>query len=122
EKLLMKVNSVKHAHNDFLQIAYTFGVLGLGIWFGFLSWLWRLRKQLRLYSPEIIYLFYICFISYLIIAMASGCILRITTIPFAISVAILLYKVQEGKRLLQLEKEERYYNSPGTYGKVYQGA
>lgn len=122
EKLLIKVNNVKHAHNDFLQIAYTFGVLGLGIWFGFLSRLWKLRKQLRLFSPENTQLFYICFISYLIIAMASGCILRITTMPFALSVAMLLYKVQEEKQLLLLEKEESYYNSSGTYGTVYQGA
>lgn len=108
ENLLMKVNNIKHAHNDFLQIAYTFGLLGVGLWLGFLLRLWNFRKQIKQYSPLYMPLFYVCLISYLVIAMASGCALRITTLPFALSVSLLLYQVQLGKAK-QLEQEDEIY-------------
>jgi hypothetical protein len=114
EKLLMRVDNIRHAHNDFLQIIYTFGILGIGIWITFLLRLWRFRKQLKFFSPQDTNLFYICFISYLVIAMASGCVLRITTLPFALTVSILLYQVKKSKRLLSIKRMESETEDEGV--------
>ena len=95
-KLLMRVHNVQHAHNDFLEIGHTFGFLGIVIWLSFIMHLWNLKKKIKLYSPESTSLFYICLISYVVIAMASGCIERITTLSFGLTVSMLLYQVYEG--------------------------
>ena len=109
--LLMRAHNVQHAHNDFLEIAYTFGLLGAGIWLFFIRHLWGLKKQIKAFNPESTSLFYICFISYLIIAMASGCIERITTLPFGLSVSMLLYQVQEStKQLPVISKPKQALN------------
>ena len=63
---------------------------------------WKLKKQIRRFSPETRHLFYICFISYLVIGLASGSIMRITTISFAFSVSLLLYCIQKGRMVEQL--------------------
>ena len=110
--LLMRAHNVQHAHNDFLEIAYTFGLLGAGIWLFFIRHLWGLKKQIKAFNPESTSLFYICFISYLIIAMASGCIERITTLPFGITVSMLLYQVQTGiitTRLVGPKKSQKIF-------------
>jgi O-antigen ligase len=101
--LLLKYHGIRHAHNDFLEIIFTYGILGIVVWLSFLFQLWKLKSQIRLFSPETMNLFYICFISYGVIAMASGCILRITTLPFGFTIAVLIHKVQEGKGLLTPE-------------------
>lgn len=95
--LLSRTYGITHAHNDLLEIGYTFGLLGVALWFTFMSRLWGLRNEIRRYIPDNTNLFYVAFISYLIIAMASGCILRITTMPLAFSIAILVYQVQMAK-------------------------
>ena len=105
--LLVRVHNVQHAHNDLLEIAYTFGLLGVGIWLFFLKHLWGLKKKIKAFSPESTSLFYICFISYLIIAMASGSIERISTLPFGISVSMLLYQVQASKKQLPVISEPK---------------
>src|SRR6266542_3713988 len=108
EHLLIRIENVQHAHNDFLEIIYTFGLLGIGIWFLFILQLWKLKKQIKLYTPENINLYYISIISYLIIALASGCILRITTTPLALSLAILLSEVQKKRsHIRHLEQESQ---------------
>jgi len=108
EHLLIRIENVQHAHNDFLEIIYTFGLLGIGIWFLFILQLWKLKKQIKLYTPENINLYYISIISYLIIALASGCILRITTTPLALSLAILLSEVQKKcSHIRHLEQESQ---------------
>ena len=106
-ELLMRVHNVQHAHNDFLEIGHTFGLLGIGIWLSFIRQLWNLKKQIKRYSPNSISLFYICFISYFIIAMASGCIERITTLLFGITVSMLLYQVQESRKQLPVISEPK---------------
>ncbi|MFD0794953.1 O-antigen ligase family protein [Mucilaginibacter litoreus] len=98
-KLLLAKFSIIHAHNDYLEIAYTFGLLGLTIWFGFIVSIWRTKALIKKYSPTNLNIFYINFISFIIITLASGCLLRVTTIPFSMVVAILLYEVRKGKRL-----------------------
>lgn len=106
-ELLMRVHNVQHAHNDFLEIGHTFGLLGIGIWLSFIKQLWNLKKQIKLYSPNSTSLFYICFISYFIIAMASGCIERITTLLFGITVSMLLYQVQASTKQLPVISEPK---------------
>ncbi len=108
EHFLIGIDNVQHAHNDFLEIIYTFGLLGIGIWFLFILQLWKLKKQIKLYTPENINLYYISIISYLIIAVASGCILRITTMPLALSLSILLSQVQKKRsHIRHLEQESQ---------------
>ena len=101
QELLLKYHNIRHAHNDFLEIIYTFGLMGVLAWLTLLFRFWKLRSQIKLFSPDNLNLFYICFISYGVIAMASGCILRITTLPFALTISVLIYKVQEGKGVKQ---------------------
>ena len=110
--LLMRVHNVQHSHNDFLEIGHTFGILGMFVWLRFLRFLWGLKGQLKMYSPENIQLFYICFLSYLVIALASGSILRITTMSFAFTVSILLYLVQNGKTVQSLLQARSYHEIP----------
>ncbi|KAA9340713.1 O-antigen ligase family protein [Adhaeribacter soli] len=104
-ELLSRTYGITHAHNDILEIGYTFGFIGIGVWFTFLGRLWGLRNEMRRYVPENTNLFYVAFISYLIIGLASGCILRITTMPLAFSIAILVYQVQTAKYAKAVQPE-----------------
>lgn len=113
-ELLMRVHNVQHAHNDFLELGHTFGLLGLGIWFLFIIQLLKLKSLIKHYCPECISLYYICIISYIIIAMASGCIERITTLSFALTVSMLLYKVQVGMKLSDANKAEQVSKKAST--------
>ena len=122
EQLLMRVHNIKHAHNDFLEIGYTFGLIGIAIWFLFIGHFLQLRKQIKTLIPESINLFYICMISYLIISMASGCSLRITTMPFAFTVSILLYQVQKAKLLSEAAKRSNLEEKAGSYVPTYHRA
>ena len=122
EQLLMRVHNIKHAHNDFLELGFTFGLIGIVIWLLFVLRLWQLKKQLNFFNPESTSLFYICFISYLVICMASGCSLRITTMPFAFTVSILLYQVQEAKSLPVAIRESKSDDKAGNYVPIHYGA
>jgi len=89
--LLMREYGITHAHNDYLEIGYTFGFFGLLLWIGIIITLFSLRKRF-VYDPMTLNLLYIVVISYLVISLASGCVLRVTTVPFGLSIALLLYR------------------------------
>jgi hypothetical protein len=78
-----------HAHNDFLEILYTFGLVGFFIWISFLVSLFKEKWNYSfLQSSKKLFLMSICL--YLIVAMASGTILRIEMIPFVMSISFIL--------------------------------
>lgn len=80
-----------HAHNDLLEILYTFGLLGISIWFYFINSFWALRKRLKQVNPQFVNIFYMLFISFMTISISSGTILRISTIALAMSLSLLMY-------------------------------
>src|SRR5690606_39107614 len=86
-EMLTAAYGLGHAHNDFLEIAHTFGLLGLAVWGAFLVSLWRLRFRLRHVDRSSVNFLYLTLISYLVVAATSGCILRISTLPLSISIA-----------------------------------
>ena len=97
--LLMRESfGLEHAHDDFLEIGYTFGLLGEFIWLYFLGGFWGLRRKIKKYSPNNINMFYIGFFSYMVIGLASGCILRITTISLSLTLAVFMYNISNGKK------------------------
>jgi hypothetical protein len=83
KNLLIKTYGIDHAHNDFLEIIHTWGLVGLLIWTNFLYNLHNLRVKLK--NTSMLNIFYVCLISYVIIALTSGYILRATAVPFAMT-------------------------------------
>lgn len=110
--VLMNVHNIQHAHNDFLEIGYTFGLIGIGIWFFFLGYLWKLKHKIKEYCPRVMPLFFICFLSYLIIGLSSGCILRSTTISLSLVIAMLLYETEKGKYTAEILNNENLVAQP----------
>lgn len=95
--LFMKKASIDldHAHNDLLEILYTFGIVGLIIWLAFVKAFWSLRKRIALVSPLNVNIFYLVFVSFMIISISSGCILRISTVSMSICISLLMYYASE---------------------------
>lgn len=96
--LLKNYFGIGHAHNDFLEIAYTFGLLGITIYTSFLFQFYRIRRKLKEICPESINILYLAITSYLIVAIFSGIILRITALPFAMTISILLVKQTQPRK------------------------
>lgn len=59
-----------HAHNDYIEITYTYGLLGLYLWFGTIIDVFRSSKLKALNNYSII--IKMCALSYLLIAIVSG--------------------------------------------------
>jgi|GEM_PF-1620547 len=78
-----------HAHNDFLELLYTFGFWGLTVWIIFLFSLFKLRKKLNI-NPDHKKYYVMALFLYLIVALASGTLLRIEMIPIVMSIAFFL--------------------------------
>lgn len=101
--LTVRVESaLTHAHNDYLEIIYTFGLLGLSLWFFFLKSIWDLRKNIKRYIPINVNVFYITFISLLIISISSGSILRVEMVAFSINLSLLHFLVFKEKYNLNI--------------------
>lgn len=80
------LNYLPHAHNDFLEIGYTFGLIGLFLWIVFL-WNLYLYSQSRLLSSDNKIILKISLISYLFVGFFSGCLLRAEFIPLGIAMS-----------------------------------
>jgi hypothetical protein len=80
-----------HAHNDFLELLFTFGVWGIFLWCGFLFALYKKRNVKTLSKPEK-QLFFLSLVLYFIVALASGTLLRIEMLPIVMSISFLLAK------------------------------
>ena len=59
-----------HAHNGYIEIAYTFGFIGFCLWFGTFFDLFKLSKSKGLFHYKSLIL--MCVISYLFVSMVSG--------------------------------------------------
>lgn len=75
-----------HAHNDFLEIGYTFGLIGLFVWIVFL-WKLYLYSRSRLLSFDNKIILRISLVSYLFVGFFSGCLLRAEFIPLGIAIS-----------------------------------
>ncbi len=93
KSLFMKKSEIElhHAHNDFLEILYTFGILGIILWYYFLYAFWKLRKVIMSLVPQNLSVFYVLFISFLFIGLSSGSILRISTTAFSMNLSLLMF-------------------------------
>ena len=88
---IMGDDYLNHAHNDYLEILYTFGLIGLLIWCYFVILLFKVwKKASKTFERKI---FLSCLLSYLAISLLSGCLLRIETLPFIFTLSILLPKM-----------------------------
>lgn len=75
-----------HAHNDFLEIGYTFGLIGLFVWIVFL-WKLYLYSRSRLISFDNKIILKMSLVSYLFVGFFSGCLLRAEFIPLGIAIS-----------------------------------
>ncbi len=101
--LMKKANfELTHAHNDFLEIIYTFGLLGICLWLFFLKAIWNLKNIIKNININI---FFVTFISFMIVSISSGSILRIEMISFSINLALLqYYTVRDNLKIVSVER------------------
>lgn len=81
--------SLPHAHNDFIEIGYTFGVFGLFFWLGFIiksSFVIFKRKIDTVHKKN----FFCAILIYLVVGATSGALIRAEMFPMAIAIPILL--------------------------------
>lgn len=81
---------LSHAHNDFLELLYTFGVIGLLLWCIYIYKLWVYNRYSNNISTK--RLLYCALVVYLFVAITSGCIIRAEFFPLAISISLLVNK------------------------------
>lgn len=77
-----------HAHNDILEIGYTFGMVGLVTWCAF--FLGSIRYVLKYAKREDRKLFICSMMVFLVVGVTSGSVLRAEFFPFAMFFAIML--------------------------------
>lgn len=83
-------SNLSHAHNDLLEILYTFGLVGLALWAIFLYKSYKTVRHSIKYEGQKI--FYCALVIYLVVALTSGAILRAEMFPMAMALSILLPK------------------------------
>lgn len=77
-----------HAHSDFFEILYTYGVLGILIWV--LFWKGVFVIGMKSFDKELKKMILGLVVLYVFIAFSSGCILRAEFFPIAIALPILI--------------------------------
>ena len=82
---------LSHAHNDFLEIIYTFGLLGISIWALIIIKYLKLAFFYFKYNKVKSSLLFYIIVTYLIVGVTSGTILRNSLIPMLMTLAILSY-------------------------------
>lgn len=79
-----------HAHNDYIEVGYTFGVVGMILWFGTIWKLYKLSKKKRFVRYAMI--IRMGALSYFLVAVFSGVTSNVQFICIAIFAAIIVTK------------------------------
>ena len=79
-----------HAHNDYIEVGYTFGVVGMILWFGTIWKLYKLSKKKRFVRYAMI--IRMGALSYFLVAVFSGVTSNVQFICIAIFAAIIVSK------------------------------
>lgn len=79
-----------HAHNDYIEVGYTFGVVGMILWFGTIWKLYKLSKEKRFVRYAMI--IRMGALSYFLVAVFSGVTSNVQFICIAIFAAIIVSK------------------------------
>ena len=84
------VRNLSHAHNDVLEILYTFGIVGLMAWFLFLYRSVYYVKRVCDFGNR--KTFYCAMAVYIAVAITSGCLLRAEMFPLSMAFGLLMQK------------------------------
>lgn len=95
---------IKHAHNDILEILYTFGLFGFFVWFYFLYQLLKIRKSVKRYSADKVNIYYVSIISFLIVSLTSGSFYRVEMIIFSIGISSIIGDIDAKRSHLKKQK------------------
>lgn len=79
-----------HAHNDILEITFTFGFIGVFLWIKF--WFSTIKSNYNSAPSKNKRLVYCAIVLYLFVAFTSGCILRAELFPQMIALSLLTRK------------------------------
>ena len=91
-----------HAHNGYIEIAYTFGFIGFCLWFGTFFDLFKLSKSKGLFHYKSLIL--MCVISYLFVSMVSGTTFQPHFMCIGFFTALMLRK--KNKNNIHISKEK----------------
>lgn len=81
-----------HAHNDILELLYTFGLVGAVVWCMFIGLAWKdIIKQKKSKERQLLFC---CIAIYIFVGLSSGIILRAEFFPWAIAFALLLKSIK----------------------------
>jgi len=95
ELLKLKYYDIKHSHNDILEVLYTFGLFGCFVWSMIMFKLWKLRHAVKKYIPHRINIYYMSYLSFLIVSLTSGSFYRIEMIVFSIVIGTLMFEIRK---------------------------
>lgn len=85
-----------HAHNDYIEVGYTFGVVGMILWFGTIWKLYKLSKKRRYVRYTM--LIRMATFSYLLVAIFSGVTSNVQFICIAIFAALIVSNRKKTKK------------------------
>lgn len=90
---------VEHAHNDFLEILYTYGFVAFVLWGAFLVRLFSLHKLISRYAPHRLRLFKMSLLSFMIIALSSGTLFKVEMLVFSLFIGLVLSEIIKNRKL-----------------------